>query len=96
MRDGSTAGEDRDDGSACLAAIQSIVCPSSDSSGMDFRAMLKKRRYKAWDKDKGDPDWGDLKEVEKPQIPQLKKVVQVSTPEMSSEIYHTNGFDVKF
>ncbi|KAF0296563.1 Twitchin [Amphibalanus amphitrite] len=46
----------------------------SDSSGMDFRAMLKKRRYKAWDKDKGDPDWGDLKEVEKPQIPQLKKV----------------------
>ena len=44
---------------------------------MDFRAMLKKRRYKAWDKDKGDPDWGDLKEVEKPQIPQLKKVERV-------------------
>ncbi|XP_025833492.1 twitchin isoform X4 [Agrilus planipennis] len=45
----------------------------SDSSGMDFRAMLKKRRYAKWDKDKGDPDWGELKEVEK-ELPQLKKV----------------------
>ena len=45
---------------------------------MDFRAMLKKRRYAKWDNEQGDPDWGDLKEVEKPQIPQLKKVEKVS------------------
>ncbi|GLH11535.1 Putative titin length, partial [Gryllus bimaculatus] len=45
----------------------------SDASGMDFRAMLKKRKYAKWDKDKEDPDWGDLKETEK-QVPQLKKV----------------------
>ncbi|EDW50927.1 GM26811 [Drosophila sechellia] len=45
----------------------------SDSSGMDFRAMLKKRRYQKWDKDEQDPNWGDLKETEKP-LPALKKV----------------------
>ncbi|XP_055385446.1 twitchin isoform X34 [Condylostylus longicornis] len=45
----------------------------SDSSGMDFRAMLKKRRYAKWDKDQNDPNWGDLKETEKP-VPTLKKV----------------------
>ncbi|XP_058812495.1 twitchin isoform X5 [Topomyia yanbarensis] len=45
----------------------------SDSSGMDFRAMLKKRKYAKWGKEEKDPDWGDLKEVEKPK-PQLKKV----------------------
>ena len=51
--------------------------------------MLKKRRYKAWDKDKGDPDWGDLKEVEKPQIPQLKKVERVRILLQSSAIGHS-------
>ncbi|XP_049301024.1 twitchin isoform X5 [Anopheles funestus] len=45
----------------------------SDASGMDFRAMLKKRKYAKWGKEEKDPDWGDLKEVEKPK-PQLKKV----------------------
>ncbi|KRF85408.1 twitchin isoform X27 [Drosophila virilis] len=45
----------------------------SDSSGMDFRAMLKKRRYQKWDKEEQDPNWGDLKETEKP-LPALKKV----------------------
>lgn len=48
----------------------------SDSSGMDFRAMLKKRKYAKWGQPKDDPDWGDLKEVEKP-IPALKKVEKV-------------------
>lgn len=48
----------------------------SDSSGMDFRAMLKKRRYQKWDKDQEDPNWGDLKETEKP-LPALKKVERV-------------------
>ncbi|XP_047102318.1 twitchin isoform X3 [Schistocerca piceifrons] len=45
----------------------------SDASGMDFRAMLKKRKYAKWGKDKEEPDWGDLKEVEK-EVPKLKKV----------------------
>lgn len=45
---------------------------------MDFRAMLKKRKYAKWAKDKEDPDWGTLKEVEEPPKPQLKKVEKVS------------------
>lgn len=48
----------------------------SDSSGMDFRAMLKKRRYQKWDKGDQDPNWGDLKETEK-EAPKLKKVEKV-------------------
>ncbi|KAF6210873.1 hypothetical protein GE061_013984 [Apolygus lucorum] len=44
----------------------------SDASGMDFRAMLKKRKYAKWGKEK-EPDFGDLKETEKP-VPTLKKV----------------------
>lgn len=48
-----------------------------DASGMDFRAMLKKRKYAKWGKDKEDPDWGTLKEVEEPPKPQLKKVEKV-------------------
>lgn len=42
---------------------------------MDFRAMLKKRKYAKWGEKKEDPDW-DLKETEKP-IPPLKKVDKV-------------------
>lgn len=38
--------------------------------------MLKKRKYAKWGKDKEDPDWGDLKETEKP-LPTLKKVEKV-------------------
>lgn len=38
--------------------------------------MLMKRKYAKWDKEKDDPDWGDLKETEKPK-PQLKKVEKV-------------------
>ncbi|KAI5700170.1 hypothetical protein M8J75_015173 [Diaphorina citri] len=45
----------------------------SDASGMDFRAMLKKRKYAKWGKDEKDPEWGELKETEKP-VPALKKV----------------------
>lgn len=48
----------------------------SDSSGMDFRAMLKKRKYAKWGAQKEDPDWGDLKETEPPK-PSLKKVERV-------------------
>lgn len=43
---------------------------------MDFRAMLKKRKYAKWGKDKDDPEWGDLKETEIP-VPALKKVEKV-------------------
>lgn len=39
--------------------------------------MLRKRKYAKWGKDKEDPDWGDLKEVDKP-VPTLKKVERVS------------------
>lgn len=31
----------------------------------DFRALLRKSKYAKWAKDKGDPNWGDLKGVEK-------------------------------
>ena len=55
-------------------------CYVADASGMDFRAMLKKRKYAKWGKDKEDPDWGTLKEVEEPPKPQLKKVERVSHP----------------
>lgn len=44
---------------------------------MDFRALLKKRNYAKWGEKKEDPDWGDLKETDKP-IPPLKKVEKVS------------------
>lgn len=47
----------------------------SDSSGMDFRAMLKKRKYAKWAKEKEEVVI-DLKEVEIPK-PQLKKVERV-------------------
>lgn len=50
----------------------------SDSSGMDFRTMLKKRKYAKWGPDQNDPNWGDLKEVDKPAPPTLKKVDRVS------------------
>lgn len=40
--------------------------------------MLKKRKYAKWGEKKEDPDWGDLKEVEKP-LPALKKVEKVSS-----------------
>jgi len=71
-----------------------------DSSGMDFRAMLKKRKYAKWGKDNPDPDWGTLKEVEEPPKPQLKKVEKVRntisltvvvryTLLVSSSLHHT-------
>ena len=49
----------------------------ADDSGMDFRSMLKKKRYGKWDDGDEEPDWGNLKAVEK-EVPQLKKVEKVS------------------
>lgn len=40
--------------------------------------MLKKRKYAKWKGEENDPNWGDLKEVEKPPVPSLKKVERVS------------------
>ena len=47
-----------------------------DASGMDFRAMLKKRKYQKWAREQAELENVDLKEVEKP-IPALKKVEKV-------------------
>lgn len=58
----------------------------SDSSGMDFRAMLKKRKYAKWGQPKDDPDWGDLKEVDKP-MPALKKVERVNKSHFIFTVY---------
>lgn len=55
------------------------------AGGVDFRAQLKRRKYAKWDENKEDPNWGDLKEVEKP-IPPLKKVEKVSVIPYTYEI----------
>ena len=44
----------------------------ADSSGMDFRSMLKKKKYAKWGNDDQGPDWGDLKHHDKPEEPELK------------------------
>lgn len=66
----------------------------SDSSGMDFRAMLKKRRYQKWDKEEQDPNWGDLKETEKP-LPALKKVERVRNNAYCHYVYTILSFAFK-
>jgi len=43
---------------------------------MDFRAMLKKRKYQKWAREEAEQEKVDLKEVEKP-MPALKKVEKV-------------------
>lgn len=48
----------------------------TDASGMDFRAMLKKRKYQKWAREQAEQEKVDLKEVEKP-MPALKKVEKV-------------------
>lgn len=58
---------------------------------MDFRAMLKKRKYAKWGEKKEDPDW-DLKETELP-IPPLKKVDKVRSLIMSYNI-HRLGINI--
>lgn len=63
----------------CLHSLLMHFHYYTDASGMDFRAMLKKKKYAKWKKDNEDPDWGDLKETEKDQKPQLRKVERVST-----------------
>jgi hypothetical protein len=43
-----------------------------DSSGMDFRSMLKKKKYAKWGNDDDGPDWGDLKHHDKPEEEQAE------------------------
>lgn len=50
----------------------------TDASGMDFRAQLKKRKYKQWEVTT-EKESVDLKETEKP-LPALKKVERVGNP----------------
>ena len=53
---------------------------------MDFRAMLKKKKYAKWGNDDGGPDWGNLKEVPQDQDPGLKKVEKVGIILLHSNI----------
>ena len=50
-----------------------------DASGMDFRSMLKKKKYAKWGNDDNGPDWGDLKHNEKEEEPCLKKAPEVGS-----------------
>ena len=44
---------------------------------MDFRGMLKKKKYAKWDNDEGPPEWGDLKHLEEEQQAALKTPAKV-------------------
>ena len=57
---------------------KSFMLYVSDSSGMDFRSMLKKKKYAKWGNDDQGPDWGDLKHHDKEEEPCLKEVKPVS------------------
>ena len=48
-----------------------------DSSGMDFRSMLKKKKYAKWGNDDDGPDWGDLKHHDQEPEPEIEKVKEV-------------------
>lgn len=60
----------------------------TDASGMDFRAMLKKRKYQKWAREEAEQEKVDLKEVEKP-MPALKKVEKVRKPRFLLRFTHT-------
>lgn len=55
--------------------------------------MLKKKKYAKWKKDEGDPDWGDLKETEKQEKPQLRKVERVSSPFLAGTYIYCTSLD---
>jgi hypothetical protein len=38
-----------------------VICSFADGSGMDFRTMLKKKKYAKHAADDQNPDWGGLK-----------------------------------
>ncbi|GAU87381.1 hypothetical protein RvY_00244-2 [Ramazzottius varieornatus] len=53
------------------AEITLFVSAGGDA-GMDFRALLQKRKYDKWGIEEEDPNWGDLKHLEQEKI-ELKK-----------------------
>ena len=63
-----------------------IVPCISDSSGMDFRSMLKKKKYAKWGNDDGGPDWGDLKHHDQEPEPEIEKVKEVRESVLSSKV----------
>jgi hypothetical protein len=62
---------------------------------MDFRAMLKKKKYAKNQLDDQGPDWGDLKPVETEPVPVLKKtekVIQKNRSVLRDEIVYQKMF----
>ena len=56
---------------------------------MDFRSMLKKKKYAKWGNDDGGPDWGDLKHHDQEPEPEIQKVKEVR--HQTSESYFSGG-----
>ena len=54
---------------------------------MDFRTMLKKRKYAKWARDDSEAPKVDLKETEKP-MPALKKVERVCILQLIKQILY--------
>ena len=63
---------------------------------MDFRAMLKKRKYKKTEIEKEDMDLPDLKAVEKDAKPALKKVEKVNKIEHLVNLHLSFSFSLSF
>ena len=59
-----------------------------DGSGMDFRTMLKKKKYAKHAVEEDDPDWGKLKHVATPEPEEPPP-----PPEVCME-YNTNTFRI--
>ena len=57
---------------------------------MDFRAMLKKKKYAKWGTDEDDPDWGNLKHVEDQVDGGLKKAERVSLTLVAKSLFRNS------
>ena len=60
---------------------------------MDFRAMLKKKKYAKWGTDEDDPDWGNLKHVEDQVDGGLKKAERVSLTLVAKSYFFISQFN---
>ena len=58
---------------------------------MDFRSMLKKKKYAKWGNDDDGPDWGDLKHHDQEPEPELKKVKEVGGDSGVWEVIRISG-----
>lgn len=61
----------------------------------DFRALLRKSKYQKWKKDKGDPNWGDLKGVEKVSCQCCLKMHRTSSGPSQFQLAN-NDFSARF